>query len=98
MPMTRNYTTLLLYILLSILLLVLPLSNVAYAQSTTPGGPGPLEGFVDRIEDAIDDFQEKIMDAFDELCTTSIAMVPGQVLFCPIGSEAGTLLRVSWIH
>ncbi len=84
MPMTRNYTTLLLYILLSVLLLILPLSNVAFAQSTTPGGPGPLEGFVEMIKDAIDDFQEEIKDAFDELCTTSIGMVPGQVLFCPI--------------
>ncbi len=55
MPRVRNYTTLLLYILLSILLAVLPLSNVAFAQSTTPGGPGPLEGFVDSVMDAIDE-------------------------------------------
>jgi len=68
MPMTRNYTTLLLYIMLSILLLVLPLSNVAFAQSTTPGGPGPLEGFIEEIKETIEEIQKRITAAFVVSC------------------------------
>jgi len=64
MPLIRNYTTLLLYILLSILLLVLPLSNVAFAQSTTI--PGPIEELVDGIQREIDAFGDTLQEAFEE--------------------------------
>jgi len=85
MPLTRNYTTLLLYILLSILLLVLPLSNVAYAQSTTI--PGPIEELVNGIQRDIDAFTEKIKQAFDEFIDENCDFRnegPGQSSFCPI--------------
>ncbi len=81
MPLTRNYTTLLLYILLSILLLVLPLSNVAYAQSTTI--PGPIQEFVDGIQKEIDAFTKAIKEAFEEFCDFRNDG-PGQSSFCPI--------------
>jgi len=72
-----------LYILLSILLLVLPLSNVAYAQSTTI--PGPIDELIASIEEAIDKVQEQIREAYDEFCLTRTGTVPGEPIFnCPI--------------
>ena len=84
MPMTRNYTTLLLYILLSILLLVLPLSNVAYAQSETIPGPGPIDELIENIEEAIDKVQEQIREAFDDFCESLSKGSPGERIICPL--------------
>ncbi|MEE8187154.1 MAG: hypothetical protein V3T99_05795 [Nitrososphaerales archaeon] len=73
------------YILLSILLLVLPLSKVAFAQSTTPGRPGPLEEFVEEIKAAVEDAQREILEAFVEFCESRPDPGPGQGIFnCPI--------------
>ncbi len=82
MPMTRNYTTLLLYILLSILLLVLPLSNVAFAQSETI--PGPIDELIASIEEAIDKVQEQIREAYDDFCSSLSKGSPGERIMCPL--------------
>ncbi|MEE9283901.1 MAG: hypothetical protein V3U49_07510, partial [Nitrososphaerales archaeon] len=82
MPMTRNYTTLLLYILLSILLLVLPLSNVAYAQSETI--PGPIDELIENIEKAIAEVQKEIKEAFAEFCESLSEGSPGERIICPL--------------
>jgi len=84
MPEIRSHTTLLLYIILSILILVIPLSTVAFAQSTTPGGPGPLEGFVDSIMDRINETQEAITDAFVDACESVTDGSPGVKFFCDV--------------
>ncbi len=82
MPLIRNYTTLLLYILLSILLLVLPLSNVAFAQSETI--PGPIDDLIESIEKAIDEVQEEIKEAFEAFCKSLSEGSPGERIMCPL--------------
>ncbi len=84
MPEIRNYTTLLLYIVLSILILVLPLSNVAFAQSDTIPGPGPAQELLEEIQRAIDAIQEAITDAFVDACESVTDGSPGVKFFCDV--------------
>ena len=84
MPMTRNYTTLLLYIILSILVLVLPLSTLAVAQSDTIPGPGPAEELLEEIQKAIDAIETAILDSFVEACESVTDGSPGVKFFCDV--------------